>query len=51
MRGWAATAIADPAAGLGILNSDLYVGRYVWNRCARVKDSDTGHRERTLRRR
>src|SRR5439155_4488479 len=38
IRGWAATAIAGPMAGTGILNNMIYVGRYVWNRSQWVKN-------------
>ena len=44
---WAVSAIYGCAnKGSGILNNELYVGRYVWNRSQWVKDPDTGKRQR-----
>lgn len=44
---WAVSGIyGSPAKGSGILNNELYVGRYVWNRSQWVKDPDTGARQR-----
>jgi site-specific DNA recombinase len=31
---------SDPRRGLGILNNQLYIGRYVWNRTEWVKNTD-----------
>ncbi|MBR7777402.1 recombinase family protein [Undibacterium sp. BYS50W] len=44
---WAVSAIYGCAKkGSGILNNELYVGRYVWNRSQWVKDPDSGKRQR-----
>ena len=44
---WAVSAIyGSPNKGSGILNNELYVGRYVWNRSQWVKDPDTALRKR-----
>lgn len=44
---WAVSAIyGNPARLAGVLNNELYVGRYVWNRSQWVKDPDTGRRTR-----
>lgn len=44
---WAVSAIyGNPARMSGVLNNELYVGRYVWNRSQWVKDPDTGKRTR-----
>ncbi|MFZ6730646.1 recombinase family protein [Undibacterium sp. Ji42W] len=44
---WAVSAIYGCAnKGSGILNNELYIGRYVWNRSQWVKDPDTGKRQR-----
>lgn len=44
---WAVSAIyGSPAKGAGILNNELYIGRYVWNRSKWVKDPDTAKRTR-----
>jgi hypothetical protein len=32
-----------------VLNNELYVGRYVWNRSKWIKNPDTGKRERFIR--
>jgi DNA invertase Pin-like site-specific DNA recombinase len=46
-RTWSVSALyGSPAKGSGILNNELYVGRYVWNRSHWVKDPDTGQRQR-----
>ena len=38
---WSATALyGTPKAGSGLLNNELYIGRYVWNRREWVKDPD-----------
>ena len=47
--GWSATAIWGPMDHTGILNNELYVGRYVWNRSRWTKDPDTGRRQRKVR--
>jgi hypothetical protein len=47
---WAASAIyGDMTKNTGLLNNELYVGRYVWNRSNWVKDPDTGKRKRIAR--
>jgi hypothetical protein len=47
---WAVSAIyGSPAKGCGILNNELYIGRYIWNRSAWTKDPDTGTRKRLER--
>ena len=38
---WSATALyGTPRAGSGLLNNELYIGRYIWNRREWVKDPD-----------
>lgn len=47
---WAVSALYGcPNKGSGVLNNELYVGRYVWNRSQWRKDPDTGKRLRTIR--
>src|SRR5216683_995147 len=47
---WAVSAIyGSPAKGSGILNNELYIGRYVWNRSQWLRDPDTGRRKRFSR--
>ncbi|MEI6731007.1 MAG: recombinase family protein, partial [Pseudomonadota bacterium] len=47
---WAANAIyGDCNEGTGLLNNQLYIGKYIWNRSAWLKDPDTGKRKRTKR--
>lgn len=47
---WAASAIyGDYSDGLGLLNNQLYIGRYIWNRSEWRKDPDTGKRRRIKR--
>ena len=47
---WSTSAIyGSPAKGSGILNNELYIGRYVWNRSRWIRDPDTKRRERILR--
>lgn len=47
---WAVSALyGSPAKGSGVLNNELYIGRYIWNRSKWVKDPDTGKRQRTDR--
>ncbi|MFO0389405.1 MAG: recombinase family protein [Alphaproteobacteria bacterium] len=47
---WAASAIyGDHNDGTGLLNNQLYIGRYIWNRSEWRKDPDTGKRRRTKR--
>ncbi|MDR0480867.1 MAG: recombinase family protein, partial [Gallionellaceae bacterium] len=47
---WSVSALyGSPNKGSGILNNELYLGRYVWNRSQWVKDPDTGKRTRTDR--
>ncbi|MEJ1161450.1 recombinase family protein [Prosthecomicrobium sp. N25] len=44
-RPWSNTTLrGQPTRGTGILNNALYVGRLEWNRCAYVKDPQTGKR-------
>ncbi len=44
---WAVSALyGSPAKGSGILNNELYIGRYIWNRSRWVKDPDSGKRKR-----
>lgn len=44
---WAVSAIyGSPRKGSGILNNELYTGRYVWNRSQWLRDPDTGRRKR-----
>lgn len=44
---WAVSALyGAPNKGSGILNNELYIGRYIWNRSQWVKDPDTGKRQR-----
>lgn len=47
---WARSAIYGHAAkGTGILNNQIYQGRYIWNRSRWEKDPDTGRRRRIER--
>ena len=47
---WATSAIyGDVTQGNGLLNNQLYIGRYIWNRSEWVKDPDTGKRKRIER--
>jgi site-specific DNA recombinase len=47
---WAVSAIyGSPRKTSGILNNELYCGRYVWNRSQWLKDPDTGRRHRLTR--
>jgi DNA invertase Pin-like site-specific DNA recombinase len=47
---WSVSALyGSPAKGAGILNNELYDGRYIWNRSQWVKNPDTGVRERIER--
>ena len=47
---WAVSAIyGAPNKGSGILNNEMYIGRYIWNRSQWVKDPDTGRRQRISR--
>jgi site-specific DNA recombinase len=42
---WAVSALSgDAAKGLGLLNNEMYVGRWVWNKRQWLKDPDTGAR-------
>ena len=43
------TIYGSPAKGTGILNNELYRGRYIWNRSKWVKNPDTGIRARIER--
>lgn len=47
---WCCSAIyGSPAKGSGIVNNELYAGRYVWNRSQWIKDPETGRRQRVDR--
>lgn len=47
---WCVSALyGSPAKGSGVLNNELYIGRYVWNRSRWVKDPDTKRRQRFVR--
>jgi Recombinase/Recombinase zinc beta ribbon domain len=47
---WLASAIqGDPKRGGGILNNELYIGRYIWNRRRSRKKLKSGDREFLLR--
>jgi DNA invertase Pin-like site-specific DNA recombinase len=47
---WAVSAIyGNPARLAGVLNNELYVGRYIWNRSQWMKNPDTGRRVRVDR--
>lgn len=44
---WTCSALYGcPRKGSGILNNELYIGRYVWNRAQWIKDPETGRRTR-----
>lgn len=44
---WAVSAIFGARLkGSGILNNEIYIGRYIWNRSKWVKNPDTGRRQR-----
>lgn len=38
-----------PVKGTGILNNEIYIGRYIWNRSQWIKNPDTGKRKRVER--
>lgn len=47
---WAVSALyGSPNKGSGVLNNEIYIGRYVWNRSQWLKDPDTGRRQRVDR--
>lgn len=47
---WCVSALyGSPAKGSGVLNNELYVGRYIWNRSQWSKDPDTRKRVRADR--
>ncbi|MEH6564604.1 MAG: recombinase family protein [Halopseudomonas sp.] len=47
---WAVSALyGSPVKGSGIINNQLYIGHYVWNRSQWIKDPDTGKRQRVDR--
>jgi site-specific DNA recombinase len=47
---WASSAIyGSPGKTTGILRNPIYIGRYVWNKSAWIKDPDTGKRIRRER--
>lgn len=44
-NGWNPSAInGNRRRGIGILNNEIYIGQYVWNRQQFIKDPDTGKR-------
>lgn len=44
---WSVSALyGSPNKGSGVLNNEIYQGRYVWNRSRWVTDPDTGKRSR-----
>ena len=44
-KGWGQSTInGNRQRGTGILNSELYIGRLVWNRLRNLKDPETGKR-------
>lgn len=47
---WAvSTLYGSPIKGSGLINNELYRGRYIWNRSQWVKDPDSGKRQRLER--
>lgn len=49
-KAWCVSALyGSPAKGSGLLNNELYAGRYTWNRSRWVKDPDTRKRQRIER--
>lgn len=47
---WCCSAITGQANyGTGLVNNELYIGRFLWNRSAWVKDPDSGVRKRAER--
>lgn len=47
---WATSGLyGSPRKGTGILNNELYIGRYIWNRSRWSKNPDTGIRKRIER--
>ncbi len=47
---WGASAIyGDVKDGMGLLNNQLYIGQYSWNRSMWIKNPDTGKRKRIKR--
>jgi len=47
---WAISALyGSPAKGSGVINNEIYIGRYIWNRSKWIKDPDTGRRQRVDR--
>jgi site-specific DNA recombinase len=47
---WAGSAIhGDMSKGTGLLNNELYIGNYVWNRSRWVRNPDTGKKTRIAR--
>lgn len=47
---WSVSALyGSPRKGSGVLNNELYIGRYMWNRSQWLKDPDTGRRVRVER--
>lgn len=49
-RGWVLSAVNGARRrGIGILNSELYIVRDIWNRSRWIKDPDSGKRRRVQR--
>ncbi|MDA1099221.1 MAG: recombinase family protein [Proteobacteria bacterium] len=47
---WAGSAIhGDMSKGTGLLNNELYIGNYIWNRSRWVRNPDTGRKTRIAR--
>ncbi|MDB5810498.1 MAG: Recombinase [Betaproteobacteria bacterium] len=47
---WCVSALyGSPAKGSGVLNNEIYIGRYIWNRSQWTKDPDTRKRVRADR--
>ncbi|MFA6310641.1 MAG: recombinase family protein [Sterolibacterium sp.] len=47
---WSVSALyGSPNKGSGVLNNELYLGRYIWNRSHWVKNPDNGKRIRLVR--
>lgn len=47
---WAGSAIhGDMSKGTGLLNNELYIGNYIWNRSRWVRNPDTGKKTRIAR--
>ena len=47
---WCVSALyGAPNKGSGVLNNEIYIGRYIWNRSQWLKDPDTRRRQRIVR--